>query len=148
MNCTTKQHIFQPLKPSEILSIVILPYVRFSDVLRLEILEAPYVSFVIAADEGVGDPKAFDQSTLHWALQQARAVVVRAGAMPSDLRKQQAVFESFRRVIKPHCVRGGRVVYVNVKLDDTDRWLEHVRSLGRPETQVSLIISAEPEVMA
>jgi hypothetical protein len=143
MNYTSKPSVFQPLRPDQILSVVILPYVKFSRALRREILKARYyVSFIVAADEGVRDPQAFDQTTLRWAIQQASVVVVWAGSMPSELKRQQAVFECFREAVEPHCVLGGRVVYVNVELDDAGRWREHVRSLCRPETQISVIVSA------
>ena len=117
MNYTSKPSVFQPLRPDQILSVVILPYVKFPRALRREILKARYyVSFIVAADESVRDPEAFGQTTLRWAIQ--------------------------REAVEPHCVLGGRVVYVNVELDDADRWLEHVRRLCRPETQTSVIVSA------
>jgi hypothetical protein len=150
MNYISKPRVFQPLRPDEILSVIILPYVKFSRALRREIHKIPdFIWFIIAADEGVRDPEAFDQVTLRWAIRQASAVVIWAGVMPSDLRKQQTVFEYHRETAEPHCVRGGRVVCVNVESDDADRWLEHVRKLCRSGIQPRVIISArETEVAA
>jgi hypothetical protein len=149
MKCTTKLHIFQPLKPDEILSVVILPYVKFPNALRLGVLESPFVQFAIAADEGAGDPEAFDQSTLRWVFGQATMIVVCAGSLPSDSEGMRGLFERFKETLEPYSVRGGRVVLVNIELDDLDTWLDCVRDVRRPDTPVRLIVTPQaPEVMA